>query len=63
MHESSFQNTSRRKGENSEAELIQRYNLEGEEEVKAMRKLVLAAKCHAIREAQILEKRHIRYVQ
>uniref|UniRef100_A0A0P4W6Q3 Cilia- and flagella-associated protein 45 n=1 Tax=Scylla olivacea TaxID=85551 RepID=A0A0P4W6Q3_SCYOL len=34
-------------------------NLEGEEEVKAMRKLVLAAKCHAIREAQIIEKRHI----
>ncbi|KAG7177947.1 Cilia- and flagella-associated protein 45-like [Homarus americanus] len=40
-----------------------REELEREEEVKDLRKMVLAAKCHAIREAQILEKQHIRKLE
>lgn len=58
-----FQDSSTRKTEDAELEFIPPENLEAEEEVKAMRKLILAAKCHAIREAQILEKSHIRQVQ
>ncbi|XP_047478734.1 cilia- and flagella-associated protein 45-like [Penaeus chinensis] len=37
--------------------------LEREEEVKELRRMVLAAKCHAIREAQILEKQHIKKLE
>nr|XP_053632073.1 cilia- and flagella-associated protein 45-like [Cherax quadricarinatus] len=46
-----------------EAERREREELEREEEVKELRKMVLAAKCHAIREAQILEKQHIRHLE
>nr|XP_045621126.1 cilia- and flagella-associated protein 45-like [Procambarus clarkii] len=53
----------RRKEVLMEEERRQREELEREEEVKELRKLVLAAKCHAIREAQILEKQHIRELE